>query len=182
MNWLGKVFVVLILIMSLVFMGLAMAVYATHKNWKDVIEGTAGSPGLRTRLQQAEQKNQELIAQHNRKVEELEGERESSEQQVRKLESERTGLVARNQGIQAELDKLNQDIAQATAAVAATQANNDKLAAEVTNLRQQIRTASKPATRRSRKRWPRPNSFISSSGSMKQLRNGCNSSPSRLPG
>ena len=36
MNWLGKVFVVVILIMSLVFMGLAMAVYATHKNWKQV--------------------------------------------------------------------------------------------------------------------------------------------------
>jgi hypothetical protein len=141
MNWLGKVFVVLILIMSLVFMGLAMAVYATHKNWKDVIEGTAGSPGLRTRLQQAEQKNQELIAQHNRKVEEIEGERQAAEQQVRKLESERASLASRNQGIQAELDKLNQDIAQATAAVAATQANNDKLAAEVTNLRQQIRTA-----------------------------------------
>jgi chemotaxis protein histidine kinase CheA len=141
MNWLGKVFVVLILIMSLVFMGLAMAVYATHRNWKDVIEGTPGSPGLRTRLQQAEQKNQELIAQHNRKVEELEGEREAAEQQVRKLETERASLASRNQGIQAELDKLNQDIAQATAAVAATQANNDKLAAEVTNLRQQIRTA-----------------------------------------
>ena len=38
MNWLGKVFVVVILIMSLVFMGLSMAVYATHKNWKTVSE------------------------------------------------------------------------------------------------------------------------------------------------
>jgi hypothetical protein len=141
MNWLGKVFVVLILIMSLVFMGLAMAVYATHKNWQAVIKGSPGSPGLEQRLREAEQKNQELIAERNRKVEELEGERESAEQQVRKLEAERAGLATRNQGIQAELDKLNQDIAQATAAVAATQSNNDKLAAEVTSLRQQIRTA-----------------------------------------
>jgi hypothetical protein len=141
MNWLGKVFVVLILIMSLVFMGLAMAVYATHKNWKQVIEGAPGSPGLRTRLDQAQQENQQLIAERNRKVEELEAEKEASEQQVRKLESERTGLVSRNQSIQAENDKLTQDIAQATAAVSATQSNNDKLAAEVTNLRQQIRTA-----------------------------------------
>ena len=38
MNWLGKVFVVVILIMSLVFMGLSMAVYATHKNWKQASE------------------------------------------------------------------------------------------------------------------------------------------------
>jgi chemotaxis protein histidine kinase CheA len=141
MNWLGKVFVVLILIMSLVFMGLAMAVYATHKNWKAVIEGAPGSPGLRARLEQAQQENQQLISQHNRKVEELEADKEAAEQQVRKLESERTGLVTRNQTIQAENDKLTQDIAQATAAVSATQANNDKLAAEVTNLRQQIRTA-----------------------------------------
>jgi chemotaxis protein histidine kinase CheA len=141
MNWLGKVFVVLILIMSLVFMGLAMAVYATHKNWKDVIEGTPASPGLKTRLVDAEQRNEQLVQQHNRKVEELEAEHEAAEQQVRKLETERAGLVTRNQGIQAELDKLNQDIADATAAVAATQSNNDKLAAEVTGLRQQIRTA-----------------------------------------
>ncbi|HEY3393247.1 MAG TPA: hypothetical protein VGK58_11095 [Lacipirellulaceae bacterium] len=141
MNWLGKVFVVLILIMSLVFMGLAMAVYATHKNWKEVIEGAPGSPGLRTRLDQAQQENQQLVAERNRKVEELEGEKDAALRQVAQLESERTGLVTRNQSIQAENDKLTQDIAQATAAVSATQANNDKLAAEVTNLRQQIRTA-----------------------------------------
>ncbi|HJQ78612.1 MAG TPA: hypothetical protein VJ828_01585 [Lacipirellulaceae bacterium] len=141
MNWLGKVFVVLILIMSLVFMGLAMAVYATHKNWKEVIEGAPGSPGLRARYEQAQQENQQLVAERNRKVEELEGEKDAALRQVAQLESERTGLVSRNQSIQAENDKLTQDIAQATAAVSATQANNDKLAAEVTNLRQQIRTA-----------------------------------------
>ena len=141
MNWLGKVFVVLILIMSLVFMGLAMAVYATHKNWKEVIEGGPGTPGLKKQLTDAEQRNQQLISQHNRRVEELEAEKEAADQQVRKLESERTGLVTRNQSIQAENDKLTQDIAQATAAVSATQSNNDKLAGEVTNLRQQIRTA-----------------------------------------
>src|SRR5688572_26657268 len=141
MNWLGKVSVVLILIMSLVFMGLAMAVYATHKNWKEVIEGAPGSPGLRARYEQAQQENQQLVAERNRKVEELESEKDAALRQVAQLESERTGLVTRNQSIQAENDKLTQDIAQATAAVSATQSNNDKLAGEVTNLRQQIRTA-----------------------------------------
>ena len=33
MNLLGKIFVVMIVIMSLVFLGLAMAVYSAHKNW-----------------------------------------------------------------------------------------------------------------------------------------------------
>ena len=35
MNWLGKIFVVLIAVMSVMFMTLALVVYATHKNWKD---------------------------------------------------------------------------------------------------------------------------------------------------
>ena len=34
MNLVGKIFVTLILVMSLVFMTLALMVYATHKNWK----------------------------------------------------------------------------------------------------------------------------------------------------
>jgi hypothetical protein len=140
MNWLGKVFVVLILIMSLVFMGLAMAVYATHKNWKDVIEGTPSSPGLKARLDTATQENQQLQTQHNRQVEELNAEIEASEQQVRKLETERVALVERNTQIQTERDQLVQERRDATAAVAATQANNDRLAADATALRQQIRT------------------------------------------
>jgi hypothetical protein len=136
MNWLGKVFVVLILIMSLVFMGLAMAVYATHKNWKDIIEGPNG---LAAQLQQAQTENQKLTDQHNRKVEELDAEILAAEQQVRKLESERVALIARNAEMQAERDQLVQERREATAAVAATQANNDKLAADAATLRQQIR-------------------------------------------
>jgi signal transduction histidine kinase len=138
MNWLGKVFVVLILIMSVLFMGLSMAVYATHKNWKDVIEGPNG---LNARLQQARQENEQLRAERNRTVEGLQAESTARQQQLAKLETERDGLVRRNTEIQAELDRLNQDIRDATAAVAATQANNDRLAAEATELRQSIREA-----------------------------------------
>jgi phage shock protein A len=136
MNWLGKVFVVLILIMSLVFMGLAMAVYATHKNWKDIIEGPNG---LTNKLQEANQRNERLEAQHNRKVEELDAEIQAAEQRVRQLETERVALIARNAEFQAERDQLVQERREATAAVAATQANNEKLAADAATLRQQIR-------------------------------------------
>jgi hypothetical protein len=136
MNWLGKVFVVLILVMSLVFMGLAMAVYATHKNWKDIIDGPNG---LATQLQTANQENERLKAQHNRRVEELDAEVAAAEQQVRKLEAERVGLIARNAEFQAERDQLVQERREATAAVAATQANNDKLASDSATMRQQIR-------------------------------------------
>ena len=73
MNWLGKVFVVLILIMSLVFMGLAMAVYATHKNWKEVIDGPNGLAARSFSKQK--QRTTQLTEQHNRKVEELDAEK-----------------------------------------------------------------------------------------------------------
>ena len=69
MNWLGKVFVVLILIMSLVFMGLAMAVYATHKNWKD---GRRQSANAARHGERGERAAQDA---HNRRVEELEREK-----------------------------------------------------------------------------------------------------------
>ena len=38
MNLVGKIFVVLILVMSLVFMSFAMVIYATHTNWKTKAE------------------------------------------------------------------------------------------------------------------------------------------------
>ena len=137
MNFLGKVFVVLILLMSIMFMALSIAVYATHKNWQEV---AVGPNGLQTQLQQARTEYDQARSQHNRRVEELTAEIESTGQQVRKLEAERVALVDRNVSIQTELDQLKQERRDATAAVASTQANNDRLAAEVTDLRQQIRT------------------------------------------
>ena len=136
MNWLGKVFVVLILVMSLVFMGLAMAVYATHTNWKELVDG---AERLKARLDQARAENEQLKSQHNRQVEQLTAEIEASEQQVRKLETRRVSLTARNTEIQAEHDHSFSNSADATAAVAATQANNERLATDTSHHAQQIR-------------------------------------------
>lgn len=137
MNFLGKIFVVLILVMSVGFMFLAMAVYATHKNWRELVEGPGG---LQSQLQQAQAEYQQLQAQYQRRESELTAEVESAEQQVRKLETERVALLERNVAIQTDLDQLRQERRDATAAVAATQQNNERLAGEVTNLRQEIRT------------------------------------------
>ena len=136
MNFLGKVFVVLIMIMSIIFMSLAMVVYATHKNWKDLV---TGPNGLQAQLTQLQQTNTQLIDQHNREVEDLRAAVTAELQQVAKLETERDSLVDRNGQIQTELDQLKAERRDATAAVAATQSNNDRLSAEVTGLRDQIR-------------------------------------------
>lgn len=136
MNFLGKIFVVLILIMSIVFMSLAMVVYATHKNWKEVVEGPNG---LRNQLQTLTQEKERLTLAHNRRVEELDALKTAAEQQVSKLETERVALLDRNSQIQTELDQLKVERRDATAMVAATQQNNDRLSTEVTGLRGQIR-------------------------------------------
>ncbi len=134
MNWLGKVFIILILIMSLVFLGLSMAVYSTHKNWKQMTET------LNTQLQQARTQNEQDKAEFNRRVEEIEREKSAAEQQVAKLESERETLVATNSQIQKQLDELEQNQRGHIAAVASTQDLNQQLTGEVTGLRQRVRT------------------------------------------
>jgi chromosome segregation ATPase len=134
MNWLGKVFVVLILIMSVVFMALSMAVYATHKNWKLVADS------LQTKLQESQQDTERLKAALNVRVEELSAEIDAAKQDVSKLETERVSLAQRNDQIQKELDQKNQVQAEHVASVAATQAINQRLTAEVGNLRNDIRT------------------------------------------
>jgi myosin heavy subunit len=135
MNWLGKVFVIVILIMSLVFMGMSMAVYATHKNWKKTADD------LNAKLTQARNENTQLQTEHNRRVEELEREKTAFEQQVAKLETERTSLVENNGRIQTELDSLKQNQREHIAAVASTQKLNEGLAGEVNGLRATIRKA-----------------------------------------
>lgn len=134
MNWLGRVFIVLIFIMSIVFMTLSMAVYSTHKNWKTVADG------LQTKLDQANAEKGQLTTAHNLRVQELSTEKEAAEQQVRKLETERVSLADRNVQIQTELDQLKQQQREQIASVSSTQELNKGLVAEVTGLRNDIRT------------------------------------------
>ena len=70
MNLVGKIFVVLIAVMCLVFMSFAMAVYATHKNWKDVVENPDN--GLNKQLKDQDARNKELTAEKDKLTAELE--------------------------------------------------------------------------------------------------------------
>ncbi len=66
MNIFGKILIGLILVASMVFMGFSLVTYATHRNWRDAVQGTPameGQPkrsGLRETLQQLQQENQDL--------------------------------------------------------------------------------------------------------------------------
>ncbi len=133
MNLIGKILVLLIVIMCIVFMGLAMTVYSSHENW----HGQAQS--LNKKLAESRAQLNQAKDAFNRMESKLSGDLEAIQQQIRKLESERTMLVDRNVGIQAELDQLKQQSRDRIAAVAATQQNNDRLVKEVTEQRKVLR-------------------------------------------
>lgn len=137
MNFLGKVFIVAILIMSLVFMGLSMAVYATHKNWKTTAES------LKKSLDTANAEKTRLITEHDQRVEALDREMTSLKQQAVKSEAERVLQTQALAQAQAELDGLRQNQREGIAAVKATQDINQTLATEVGDLRQRIRNEQK---------------------------------------
>jgi signal transduction histidine kinase len=134
MNFLGKIFIVLLFIMSVLFMGAAVSVYGTHRDLKAKVSQAQSA------LTQANSQLEIEKADYNRRMSELTALRDAAAQQARKLETERVALVDGNTRIQQELDQLRQASREAVAAVSATEANNETLATEVQGLRGEIRT------------------------------------------
>jgi len=133
MNLLGKFFIVSIAVSAIFMMAISMAVYTNHHNWR------AEAEKLNTQLSEAKNKNEQLASSYRSLESQLSAEIEASQQEVRKLESERVELIAQNTTKQTDLDQLRQQERASTAAVASTQQNNEKLTAEVEVLRAEIR-------------------------------------------
>ena len=100
MTLVGKIFTVLIFVMSVVFMSFTVAVYATHKNWRDiVINGTDTERPLVEQLEQKEKRNQQLRDQQARLEAELTAQKKAYEQGLGKLESEYDRLKANHESL-----------------------------------------------------------------------------------
>jgi hypothetical protein len=133
MNFFGKVLTFLVFIASIVMMVVSLFVYATHRNWKDDYDAQ------KKQLTDAQVLNQQLQSQKNSLDSQLSAEVEFARQEASKLATEREQLMTDNVSLQRQLDQLVQLERTNTAAVASTQANNEKLTAEVGGLRQEIR-------------------------------------------
>ncbi len=133
MNFIGKIFVVALTVMSIVFMTLALAVYSTHKDWKSKYE-TA-----QKQLSDAQARLRTEQSNYNRDKESLVAERESALQQVQKLEAERERLERINSSAQTQLDELRNRERIAISSVDFTQKQNDALTEEVLGLRDEVR-------------------------------------------
>ena len=144
MTLLGKICIVLILIMSIVFMSFSIMVYATHRNWRDLVKGTTDPQmpkGLETQLQDLENENDELDGKLENLKFKLASEQAARRQALAKLEEH-----SRNQQqTLANREQENRDLVlakrEAIQAMNDAQANLSRLKDEVEQLRQDIRVA-----------------------------------------
>lgn len=149
MTLIGKIFTVLIFVMSILFMGLVMAVYATHKNWRDVVmnpddQVTAEKPlGLVFQLDAIKLRSQQLRDDLDRLSNELIAEKKDKADKLAQLENENDTLTDQRKRQDEQLARLKQDLREAVAAMDKTQQTLAGLRGEVDTLRAEIRQAQK---------------------------------------
>lgn len=133
MNLIGKIFVVLIFVMSLVFMAFAVAVYGTHQNWKEAAAKT------KQQLDNAKQQQAKAEEEKTRLEAEIAREAVAKRQALAKLETERDELQQQRDATLKERDELMVKDKAAIAALDTAQQNLAKLTTEVDSLRGEIR-------------------------------------------
>jgi hypothetical protein len=131
----GKIFVVLIFVMSLVFASFAIAVYGTHENWKTKAADLQRSvEASRAELQKAQEERDRLVKQ-------IEDENLAKRQALAKLETEKTELQTQRDDLVKQRDALFTKDKEAVAALDVAQQNLAKLTKEVDVLRVETRDA-----------------------------------------
>lgn len=143
MTLVGKIFTVLIFIMSLVFMSFAVMVFATHKNWKEAalskdVSKATGQIGLRPQLEEAYAAKRalelELESMKTQLAEHQAARRMALAVLQSKVEATSADLVA----MQGTLDKLQSDHTEVVAKLAVAQATLEKTTADNSQLRTDI--------------------------------------------
>jgi len=162
MTLLGKSFTAVILILSTVFMALALAVNATHRNWRDVaVSGINGQPGLKQQIEDISRVNEQLrearqrtladldreqaarqtaLAALQTQLDQLEGTLQMSEQSVQKLTAENTELSQTALSSARELERLTAENAGLRTQVRTEQQDRDTLFAQALQLTNEMNT------------------------------------------
>lgn len=144
MNLVGKIFTVLIFVLSLVFMSFAVAVYATHKNWRAAVENTdasKGKLGLDPQLKQEKERNKALNELLAKEKQTYETEKTVAQQVRAKLETERSETAKERDTLLKQQEDFEKQLREAVAQVKATHQTLENLRAEVDVLRTDIRNA-----------------------------------------
>lgn len=147
MTLLGKIFTMLILVMSVLFMGFAIAVYSTHRNWDKVVNNPTPNAAAGEQLGLKQQVEQQKLAN-----EELRRELEKAKAALAEEQAARRHVLG---NLYSRLDQTNGELAAKEKQLADLQAfkseamgtlttNQNTLASltkEVEGLRDEIRTA-----------------------------------------
>lgn len=147
MNLVGRIFVVLILLMSLTFMGFALAVYATHQSWERVVnrapgELKGGEPlGLKYQLEDATAKRRQLEAHVEELKNQVASEQADKTKRLGQLQTEATELRKEHDALVNEHAKSVQQAREAAAAMESTQQTLAAMRKEIATLRDDIHTA-----------------------------------------
>jgi regulator of replication initiation timing len=137
MNLLGKIFIVLIFVMSLVFSSMVVAVYSTHTNWRDVVMRPADQvgPGKELGLKYQLENERQLVKQLQERVEaltkQLNAEKLAYQQAVAKLETEYASLSNELETMRQTHAQLVEQNTRAIASLQALQEETASLRAEV---------------------------------------------------
>jgi uncharacterized protein YlxW (UPF0749 family) len=139
MTLIGKIFIVMILIASIVFMSFAICVYATHQNWKELVTSTnPAKPGLRQQLRSAQDTNTDLESQLERLKNVLSMERAARTEAIAVLEQRNQELDRTHAETNAKYEQLFAQHSTAIATVQQAQNQLEQLKQQVTALRQSI--------------------------------------------
>ncbi len=133
MNLVGKILTALIALFSLVFMSFALAVYATHTNWRERVMNPEN--GLQAQLKKEQDSKKELQGQFDRLVAERDSERKAARDMAAALKTEAESLRRDVAEQKKSLGDVQERERKAVAAMTATQNS----AASVTTERDQLR-------------------------------------------
>jgi hypothetical protein len=147
MTLVGKIFTVLIFVMSIVFMSFAVMVFATHKNWKEYADNTDTSGGkvlgLKQKLENLEAVKKQADEQLAKLKDDLANEQAARKQALAALQSQLTQALSKLATQQAEYDRLLADNTTATQTAKDAQGRLTALEAENLARREELRTIQK---------------------------------------
>jgi hypothetical protein len=133
MSLVGKIFTMLILILSIIFMAFAMMVFATHKNWK------ATATTLQTSLNAANQANKDAKEQLQRLQTDLAREQAARKATLAALQVRVTAAEGRLAAKEKELSDLTAAHSESTQTAKEAQTRLATLEEETKNLRDVLR-------------------------------------------
>lgn len=160
MTLIGKAFTFAVLVLSVIFMILALVANASHRNWKDVVlTGVNGQPGLKQQIETLRRTNDQLREQQNRLQQTLDRERAgrrtalaslqtqltrlqddltSSEKRVQDLNASNIALAQENETNAEELQRLTDKNRDLRDTIRTEQQNRDKLFTQTLTLTDQM--------------------------------------------